>query len=190
MANQLTYAEHQQLQALLMKGGYVARNASEEETAVLHCFQQGAFSGAVAPDDSEFEVIPMNDVSKRRLVAPGASDENYGASSQRQFPVATTAMPSENITQMPVVTTTPQREVPSVQLPPGVTDLADWGNTIMEKGKYGQAGMTYEEIRTSVDTAVKQYVRWLIGAVTISRPGGLREDCQQLCRIVSCWCES
>ena len=165
MANQLTYAEHQQLQGLLVKGGYVARNASEEESAVLHCFQQEAFSGSVAPDDSEFEVISMNDASKRRLVAPGAQEENYGASSHRPAPLVTTARPRENLTQMPVVATTPQREVPSIQLPPGVTDLTDWGNTIMEKGKYGQAGMTYEEIRASADAAVKQYVRWLIGAV-------------------------
>lgn len=165
MSKQLTLSEHQQLRALLTKGGYVARNASEEESAVLHCFQSETIPGLASSDDSEFEVIAMNDASKRRLVAPDAQEDTYGASSQRQLPVVSTAMTSA----APVIATTPSVTVPTVtgtvQLPPNVVDLADWGTTIMEKGKYGESGFSYEEMRTSADPAIQQYLRWLIGAV-------------------------
>lgn len=165
MSNRLTLSEHQQLQALLNKGGYVARHASEEESAVLECFRQEVAPGLASPDDSEFEVVAMNDASKRRLIAPGAQEETYGASSQRQMPVLTTAMPSEAITQAPVTSVTTPGEGEANQLPQGVVDLADWGSTLMEKGKFGHAGLSYEDLRSSADSAIQQYVRWLIGAV-------------------------
>ena len=74
---------------------------SEEESAVLECFRQEVASGLASPDDSEFEVVAMNDASKRRLIAPGAQEETYGASSQRQMPVLTMAMPSETTKSSP-----------------------------------------------------------------------------------------
>lgn len=53
MSNRLTLSEHQQLQALLSKGGYVARNASEEETTVVQSFQQEFSAGILSSDDSD-----------------------------------------------------------------------------------------------------------------------------------------
>lgn len=165
MANNLTISEHQQLQALLMKGGYVARNASEEETAVLQCFQQEFHPGLATSDDSEFEVVSMNDASKRRLIAPDVQEESYGASSQRQLPVVVTTLPIEAPLPVPVTHNVSQENAGHMQLPPDVSNLADWGTTIMEKGKFGQSGMSYEDLRISADTAVQQYIRWLTGAL-------------------------
>lgn len=165
MSNQLTLSEHQQLRALLTKGGYVARHASEEESAVLQCFQHESFPGPAPSDDSEFEVVAMNDASKRRLVAPGAQEESYGASSQRQLPVVSTALTISTPVTTPTIEVPAPTAVDSLQLPPSVSNLADWVTTIMEKGKYGESGFSYEEMRTSANTAVQQYIRWLIGAL-------------------------
>lgn len=165
MSNRLTLSEHQQLQALLSKGGYVARNAREEETTVVQSFQQEFSAGILSSDDSEFEMIAMNDASKRRLVAPGVEEETYGASAQRQLPVVTTTLPTETVIPTAVVPAASTAAPASGALPQGVINLTDWGSTIMEKGKYGQAGLSYEEMRCSTDPAVKQYIRWLIGAL-------------------------
>ena len=143
----------------------MARNASEEESAVLQCFQQEFHPGLASSDDSEFEVVSMNDASKRRLIAADVQEESYGASSQRQLPVVTTTLPIEVPASVPATQTVSQENTGHVQLPPDVSDLVDWGTTIMEKGKFGQSGLSYEELRTSADTAIQQYIRWLTGAL-------------------------
>ena len=105
------------------------------------------------PEDGGFELLDektsgspvvMTDASKRRMTEPPERESHMSGTNDEKK------------------VGTPPHSFDLV-LPQGVTDLGDWGVTVLEVGKYGKMGYSYVELATSSSQAHQySYCAWLI----------------------------
>ena len=100
--------------------------------------------------DAGFEVIPsssspgvMSDGSKRRGDVQGQDEQ-------------------PNMKQRPVLPSGQSGTVKTVDLPPGLNSLEDWGRSILDTGKFQKEQLTYEEIASSPEKSKQAYCSWLL----------------------------
>ena len=159
MAHQLSSEEASTLRYLLnkaKKAGTAEKFLGEEQPREFDVHSVAL--GSDFSDDS-FECLSqgaMNDASKRRLTEEQDGNSGYGKTLMQQMP-----MVNPKAKCAPAASTSL-----TVSLPPDVTDLKDWGATVMTVGKYASKKWSYAEMSESSDQEVKRYVKWLMKTVT------------------------
>lgn len=108
--------------------------------------REGSLDGLMAALGSqsemdEFELIPgapgaMTDGAKRRLTSEAELDD--------QLPMCPRAKKSEK------------------EFPHGISSMEEWGQTLIQTGKYARAEMSYAELFDSKDQSHMAYCTWLI----------------------------
>lgn len=119
--------------------------------------QSGHLDGILAQlmepthEESGFQVVEggssMTDASKRRMVfdpAPPRGDR--AGESDGQLPVTTAVSKAKGD--------------PEVSLPPGIASQREWGQTVLQVGKFAKSGLSYTEMLQSDDVDRKEYVKW------------------------------
>eukprot|EP00435_Cladocopium_sp_Y103_P075218 s4_g55.t1 len=96
--------------------------------------------------DSEFEYIPvdgaMSDASKRRMTEPPEKESVMSGADEK------------------VVSESPVSY--GMKLPPGITDVNEWGQTLLLSGKYARSKFSYEEIYASEKNEHRAYCNWML----------------------------
>lgn len=112
--------------------------------------------------DGEFEHLNgamqgMSDATKRRMVADSVTEVDAGYGKTRSCAAGVTfAVPTVRPTQ---VGSSGQSATPTA-IPSDVTNLDDWGATVMEIGKMAPSKLSYAELAKSPDPAVVRYLKW------------------------------
>ena len=161
MAQQLSSEEASALRYLLSK----AKKAGSVEKFLGSDPPEDFDSRSVAlgsefSDDGGFECLSqgsMNDASKRRLTEEIEGNSGYGRTLKQQMPVPRTLKDQ---------TSAASGNTAQISLPPDVSDLKDWGATVMSVGKYASKGWSYLELSKSADVEVKRYVKWLLKTIS------------------------
>ena len=127
-----------------------------------------ACDASVLSTDSDWNVTAaMSDASKRRQdVSPEgeARVHGYGSFAQTGIPMPSMSFQSFGKT----------RRGTEIILPEGLCDLAMWGRSVVEFGKYASRNCTYSELAESEEKDVKSYLKWCKSQVD-SAEGLLRD---------------
>ena len=108
----------------------------------------------------------MTDASKRRLdTSPERELRNHGYCAPK------TGTPVDAMT---CETYGKTKKGLTISLPEGLADLAMWGRSVIEFGKFQSRGWTYSELAESADKEAVSYVKWCKGQVDSSE--GLLHD--------------
>ena len=100
----------------------------------------------------------MSDASKRRCdTSPERELRNHG-----YVDAATAGMPPPMVTRQSYGKTKRGLEI---VLPEGLDDLAMWGRSVVEFGKFSNRGWTYSELAESGEMDVMSYTKWCKGQV-------------------------
>eukprot|EP00435_Cladocopium_sp_Y103_P050731 s941_g15.t1 len=110
-------------------------------------------AASVLSTDTDWQVASMSDACKRRCdVSPERDPRVHGYA---DFSQTGAPLPSE----VKEAFGKTKRGSP-VLLPEGLSDLAMWGRSIVEFGKYESRGYTYSEMAESSEKEMMNYVKW------------------------------
>ena len=121
----------------------------------------------------------MSDASKRRLeeyVPPPVKSDVTTAYTRVPVPCSTFAGPPTPGSPTAEVNLGSTKKGKAILLPPGVTSLSNWGETMLEFGKYGAKDWCYEDLRQNSDKDVVSYVKWCKSQADAAE-GRLRDLC-------------
>ena len=80
---------------------------------------------------------------------------------------------------------TSNKMVEGTDLPPNVTDLNQWGRTLIQFGKYKTSGMTYEELALADTKEMNSYKVWVVAHL-----GQTTGQCQDLGRFLRAYTDA
>eukprot|EP00435_Cladocopium_sp_Y103_P028111 s667_g7.t1 len=138
---------------------------TEERLMMNHLMERARMEKALACDasvlsvDSDWNVptgATMSDASKRRQdVSPEreARVHGYGSFAQTGVPMPSISLESFGKTKRGM----------TITLPEGLSDLAMWGRSVVEFGKYAPRNCTYSELAESDEKEVLSYLKWCKG---------------------------
>ena len=52
-----------------------------------------------------------------------------------------------------------------IPFPADITDMQDWGSTVLQVGKFGKRGSSYADLAGSADPEIQKYLTWLLKAI-------------------------
>lgn len=122
-----------------------------------------ALKAEQAAQESEFEVVHgmggMSDAAKRRGDEVESFDESVRIKQKPLPPSMTCQEPNDPQAASSEAAT---EEIISAMLPPGISSMDEWGNTVLETGKFAGESLTYAELSSSRVKEKMQYCSWLL----------------------------
>lgn len=144
---------------------------SQSVATLRELLQQAKASGVlgsliqeVHDGDEGFELVSqaMTDASKRRMDSPpeGYSEDGRSSRTATQLPVTRFPQAAPKAKSRPL--SVREAHLP-IELPPGISDLAQWGKCLIEFGKYGGLDMAYIDLMNLAEreARAKNYVDWV-----------------------------
>ena len=155
--------------------GLFVNPATGESVDIWSASEFAPSSGAMTDGAKRREDALMSHDAKR-LMKPKAMAASSAAPCTAYSGTMGT-VPFVNAVSLPDIE--PEVSIKLPPFPPGVTDVATWGETLIEFGQYKNAGMSYSDLVLSTDDRAVSYAKWCKSRAN-SSSGQLKDLCDFL----------